>query len=112
MIEDDRLVMIDLDGFCWANPARDLGNYMAYLRWKTIRQPGRAELIAQAGRLLLSGYQSLRHLPERRWLAIYEADSMLKIAGRRFRSLTTKEWHLVPALIDGAAQALEESRIL
>ena len=107
MIEDDRLVMIDLDGFCWANPARDLGNYMAYLRWKTIRQPARAALIEQAGQLLLAGYQALRQLPDPLWLAIYEADSMLKIAGRRFRSLTTKEWHLVPALIDGANQALE-----
>jgi hypothetical protein len=108
LIEDDRLVMIDLDGFCWANPARDLGNYMAYLRWKIIRQPGRAALIEQAGRLLLAGYQAVRQLPDPLWLAIYEADSMLKIAGRRFRSLTTKEWHLVPALIDGASLALEQ----
>jgi hypothetical protein len=108
MIEDDCLVMIDLDGFCWANPARDLGNYLAYLRWKTIRQPARATLIEQAGQLLLTGYQAQRQLPDRRWLAIYEADSMLKIAGRRFRSLTTKEWHLVPALIDGASQVVEE----
>jgi hypothetical protein len=108
MIEDDRLVMIDLDGFCWSSPARDIGNYMAYLRWKTIRQPGRAALIEQAGQLLRAGYQALRQLPDPRWLAIYEADSMLKIAGRRFRSLTTKEWHLVPALIDGARHALDE----
>jgi hypothetical protein len=108
MIEDDRLVMIDLDGFCWASPARDIGNYMAYLRWKTIRQPQRAALIEQAGQMLLAGYQALRQLPDPRWLAIYQADSMLKIAGRRFRSLTTKEWYLVPALIDGANQALEE----
>ena len=107
MIEDDRLVMIDLDGFCWSSPARDIGNYMAYLRWKTIRQPGRAALIEQAGQLLRAGYQVLRQLPDPHWQAIYEADSMLKIAGRRFRSLTTKEWYLVPALIDGARQALE-----
>lgn len=108
MIEGDNLVMIDLDGFCWANAARDLGNYMAYLRWKTIRQPERTSLIAQAGRLLHTGYQELRREPESLWLAVYEADSMLKIAGRRFRSLTTKEWHLVPALIDGAIGVISE----
>ena len=108
MIEDDQLVMIDLDGFCWANPARDLGNYMAYLRWKTIRQPQRAAIIEQAGSLLKAGYSALRAMPDPMWLAIYEADSMLKIAGRRFRSLTTKEWHLVPALVDGANRSLED----
>ena len=108
MIENDQLVMIDLDGFCWANPARDLGNYMAYLRWKTIRQPQRAQIIEQAGSLLKAGYGGLRAMPEPLWLAIYEADSMLKIAGRRFRSLTTKEWHLVPALVDGALGVIKD----
>lgn len=106
MVEGERLVMIDLDGFCWSDPARDLGNYQAYLGWKRIRQPQRAALIDQAGQLVEEGYQSLRALPEPRWLAIYTSASLLKIAGRRFRSLTTKEWHLIPALLDAAAQAL------
>jgi len=98
--------MIDLDGFCWASPARDIGNYLAYLAWKRIRQPHAAELIERAGQLLREGYQALRELPDARWLAIYEAASMLKIAGRRFRSLTLKEWHLVPLLIDAAEAEL------
>jgi len=108
MIDGDGLVMIDLDGFCWASPARDIGNYLAYLGWKRIRQPQRAELIDWAGQLLREGYQALRELPDARWLAIYEAASMLKIAGRRFRSLTTKEWHLIPALLDAADRAIGE----
>jgi aminoglycoside phosphotransferase (APT) family kinase protein len=108
MIDGDGLVMIDLDGFCWASPARDIGNYLAYLGWKRIRQPQRAELIDRAGQLLREGYRALRELPDARWLAIYEAASMLKIAGRRFRSLTTKEWHLIPALLDAADRAISE----
>src|SRR5205823_6488374 len=36
MIEDDHLVIIDLDSFCWANPACDVGNFLAYLDWKEI----------------------------------------------------------------------------
>jgi hypothetical protein len=106
MIDGDQLVMIDLDGFCWASPARDIGNYLAYLAWKRIRQPQRAELIERAGQLLREGYGALRELPDARWLAIYEAASMLKIAGRRFRSLTAKEWHLIPALLGAAEQTL------
>jgi hypothetical protein len=109
MIEGERLVMIDLDGFCWSAPARDLGNYQAYLSWKRIRQPQRAALIDQASQLVEAGYQSLRELPEPGWLAIYTAGSLLKIAGRRFRSLTIKEWPLIPALLDTAAQALERA---
>jgi hypothetical protein len=106
MIEDDQLVMIDLDGFCWADPARDLGNFLAYLRWKAIRNPQQAPFIERAGRVFLDGYLTARPTPAPGWLALYQADSLLKIAGRRYRSLTAKEWHLVPQLLDSAAQSL------
>lgn len=102
MIEDGRLVMIDLDGFCWANPARDLGNFLAYLGWKAIRNLPQATFIERAGDLFLEGYQAGRPAPDPRWLTIYRAASLLKIAGRRFRSLTYKEWPLVPRLLDAA----------
>src|SRR6266704_3420403 len=41
LIEGDEPLMIDLDGLCWANPARDVGNFLAYLRWKAMREPHR-----------------------------------------------------------------------
>lgn len=107
LIQDDRLVLIDLDGFCWANPARDIGNFLAYLRWKAIRQPQRAGLIEQAGERFLEGYEAVRPGVDARWLAVCRAMSMLKIAGRRYRSLTVKEWPLVPALLDAAQLALQ-----
>jgi aminoglycoside phosphotransferase (APT) family kinase protein len=102
LIEDDRLVMIDLDGFCWAEPERDLGNFLAYLRWKAIRKPADATFIERAGQVFMEGYTSSAPAPDGRRLAIYEADSLLKIAGRRYRSLTVKEWHLVPRLVEAA----------
>lgn len=104
LIEDQRLVMIDLDGFCWADPARDLGNFLAYLVWKAIRNPRQAAFIEAAQRLFLDGYRARRPLPDQAWLAVYQAASLLKIAGRRFRSLTVKEWPLVPRLLDAACQ--------
>ncbi|MBK9713283.1 MAG: aminoglycoside phosphotransferase family protein [Kouleothrix sp.] len=107
MIEDGELVMIDLDGFCWANPARDLGNFLAYLRWKAIRKPKDADFIERVGQVFLDGYQAAGRAIDQRWLMLYTADSMLKIAGRRYRSLTAKEWHLVPRLLDGALAALD-----
>jgi hypothetical protein len=104
MIENGELVMIDLDGFCWANPARDLGNFMAYLRWKAIRKPHDAAFIERVGQLFLEGYRAAGHMIDGDWLARYTADSLLKVAGRRYRSLTAKEWHLVPLLLDAAEE--------
>jgi hypothetical protein len=107
MIEVGGLTMIDLDGFCWAEAARDVGNFLAYLRWKAIRRPDDAAFIERAGRVFLEGYQAASSALDERRLALYQAASLLKIAGRRFRSLTVKEWPLVPHLIDAA----EELRI-
>ncbi|HXF82190.1 MAG TPA: phosphotransferase [bacterium] len=102
LIEGERLVLIDLDGFCHADPARDLGNFLAYLRWKAIRRPQQEEAIARAGELFLEGYAAAGGRSDPAWLNIYRAASLLKIAGRRYRSLTVKEWPLVPLLVDNA----------
>ena len=105
LIEGDEPLMIDLDGLCRANPARDVGNFLAYLRWKSIRQPCHSSFIEAAIPSFLAGYGSVRPLPDARWTARYEAGSMLKIAGRRFQKLDVSEWALVPQLLD-EAQAL------
>ena len=105
IIQNDALVMIDLDGFCRANPARDVGNFLAYLCWKAIRQPEHAPFIEHAGQSFLKGYLETGSHIDDRWLILYQAASLLKIAGRRFRSLTFIEWPLVKHLLD-ATQAL------
>lgn len=102
MIENGALVMIDLDSFCWSDPARDIGNFLAYLRWKAIRQPQQADFIEHVGRVFLDGYLATRPAPDQRSLALFQSASMLKVAGRRYRALTVKEWHLVPRLIEAA----------
>jgi len=95
ILQGERLAMIDLDSYCWANPARDLGNFLAYLCWKAIRQPEHAVFIERAGRAFLQGYLSVQGDIDERWLSVYQAASLLKIAGRRFRSLTYREWPLI-----------------
>ena len=102
MIEHEALVLLDLDSFCWANPARDVGNFLAYLNWKAMRQPSYSTFIERARRGFLEGYSAARSTLDRDWLACYEAAAMLKICGRRFRGLTFDEWHLVPHLLDSA----------
>src|SRR5436309_1671822 len=106
LIEGDEPLMIDLDELCWANPARDVGNFLAYLRWKSIRQPRHSSFIEAAIPSFLAGYGSVLMLPDERWTARYQAGSMLKIAGRRFRKLDVSEWPLVPRLLDEARALL------
>jgi aminoglycoside phosphotransferase (APT) family kinase protein len=108
LLQGDRLAMIDLDSYCWANPARDLGNFLAYLCWKAIRQPEHAQFVERAGRAFLEGYLSVQKDIDERWLSVYQAASLLKIAGRRFRSLTFLEWPLVIHLIQAAHAAITE----
>ncbi|HEX9342968.1 MAG TPA: hypothetical protein VF995_05065 [Actinomycetota bacterium] len=104
--DTDTLVMIDLDGACRAEPARDLGNFLAYLDWKTIRRPDLVAVVGEAEGAVLAGYAAQRPLPAAERLDLCRAASLLKIAGRRYRSLATGEWHLVPALVDRAAALL------
>jgi hypothetical protein len=106
MIQGDELVMIDLDSFCRSEPERDLGNLLGYLRWKAMRQPQHASFIEAAPKHFLDGYGAVRPPPDQRRIVLYEAASLLKIAGRRFRSLTVREWPKVPHLIDTAARLL------
>jgi hypothetical protein len=108
ILQGDQLAMIDLDSYCWANPARDLGNFLAYLCWKAIRQPEHAQFVERAGRAFLEGYLSVHEDIDERWLSVYQAASLLKIAGRRFRSLTYLEWPLIIHLIQGAYSAITE----
>jgi aminoglycoside phosphotransferase (APT) family kinase protein len=108
LLQADRLAMIDLDSYCWANPARDLGNFLAYMCWKAIRQPEHAQFVERAGRAFLEGYLSVQKDIDERWLSVYQAASLLKIAGRRFRSLTYLEWPLVIHLIQAAYAAITE----
>lgn len=103
---DTDTVMVDLDGLCLADPARDLGNFLAYLRWKAIRQPLLAPFIVDAANSFLDGYGRVARLPDVSHIDVYEAASMLKIATRRFSRLDVGEWPLVPRLIEEAGELL------
>jgi hypothetical protein len=106
LIAGGELVVMDLDGFCWADPARDIANLLAYLDWKAIREPQYDSLIKEIQASFVEGYASVRSAPEGRSFALYRAASMLKIVGRRHRDLTYMEWPLIPELLDRASEVL------
>jgi hypothetical protein len=106
LLDERGLVMIDVDGFCWANPARDVGNLLAYLDWKAIRLPEHADFVERAQEAFLGGYETDRPRPAEPWLTLYRTASMLKIAGRRYRALSVDEWPFVPKLLAAARERL------
>jgi Phosphotransferase enzyme family len=101
-------VMLDLDGYCWSPPARDLGNMLAYLDWRAIRRPDDAARARAGQEALLAGYADVRPLPEPSDLALWRALTMLKIAGRRLQGLSLDEWPHLPRLIAAAARLVPE----
>lgn len=103
---DGDLAFVDLDGFCWADPARDLANALAYVEWRGIRDPGDAVLVETAMRALVDGYAARAAAPDDRRLRVYRGAALLKIAGRRLRRLAFDEWQAVPALVDRARSVI------
>ena len=100
-------VLIDLDSFCWAEPARDLGNLLAYLRWRVIRRPESAAAVAAVRVAVLAGYAGGAAAPlDTDRLRAFEAAAALKIAGRRCRRLAVEEWDRLGELVSAALDLL------
>jgi len=99
--------MIDLDSYCLAEPARDAANLLAYLRWRSIRGAAPAAAVAHVRGAFVDGYSSgSKGALNAERLRAFEAAALLKIAGRRCRSLSAHEWQHLPALIDTALDML------
>ena len=104
-------VMIDLDSYCLAEPARDAANFLAYLHWRAIRGSASPASVAHAREAFVEGYREVgKRAPDAERLRLFEAAALLKIAGRRCRSLSYREWQHLPALIDSARDMLGTAR--
>lgn len=99
--------LIDLDSYCWAEAERDLGNALAYLRWRAIRRPHAAAGAAAIAAALLDGYRrgTAPEVGVER-LAVYESAALLKVAGRRCRRLAGEEWVHLERLVAAALERL------
>ena len=117
----DRVVLTDLDGICLADPALDLGYFLAYLRPLTVwtDRPAVATWFAFAAAVFLDAYArgmlrggapprlvdaSLRRVP------LYEAALLLKIATRRPQRLNAPRVAELSAMLDDIHLCLSASR--
>lgn len=104
------LTLLDLDGLYRGDPARDVGNALAYLTWQAIRRPETGPGVKQLLGALVEGYFARGlHLDQAR-LRWWHAASLVKIAGRRYRQLATHQWPLVPLLLHEADATLVSGR--
>jgi Ser/Thr protein kinase RdoA (MazF antagonist) len=93
--DDGTIVVLDLDTYCFADPARDLANILGYLEWQGIRTPPGG----LAHEPFIEGYESTAPLPAADRMELYRAVTLLRIAGRRLRRLAFHEWQHLPALV-------------
>jgi aminoglycoside phosphotransferase (APT) family kinase protein len=92
-----RLTLIDLDRCCVADPAFDIGKFLADLRWVHL-VAGRAG-VREAQQEFLDGYVAAPSSRQVRRARIYEAVLLVKIAARRV-PLFDRRWRaLTEALI-------------
>lgn len=100
------LTLLDLDGLYRGDPARDVGNALAYLTWKAIRRPGIRPGVTQLLGALAEGYGARGLRLDQAGLRWWQAASLVKIAARRYRQLAVHQWPLVPPLLHEASAAL------
>ena len=62
--------------------------------------------MAEGRRAFRAAYRRTGDMPADDLIRTAEAISLLKIAGRRFRNLSVREWPRVPGLVDAALELL------
>jgi aminoglycoside phosphotransferase (APT) family kinase protein len=109
LIDDGMLSLLDLDTVSVSDSARDAGNALAYLSWADVRGAVPAGLAPNLNEAFLAGYAGHRRALRTQALGWWTAAAMAKIAGRRYRSLASTEWHSVPDLMSRAVMHLDSA---
>ena len=121
LVLDGAVFLVDFDQFCRADPALDLGYFLAYLRPAGLwyHRAGRRAWFEAAAEVFLSAY--LHRLAERGESAavragiagrapVYEAALLLKIAARRVNRLHSPRPGEVAAIVDEVSGLLAPAR--
>lgn len=120
MVRDGAVFLVDFDQFCLADPALDVGYFLAYLRPAGLwyRRAGRRAWFEGAADAFRTAY--LDRLAERRESAgtragiarrapVFEAALLLKIAARRANRLHSPRPGEVAAVLDEVADSLSRA---
>ncbi len=117
LLDGDQVFIVDFDGFCLADPALDVGYFLAYLRPSGLWQhrPGMRQWFEEAGAHFLQAYQEAlrKHGPGssdvtgmKERASLYEAALLFKIATRRVHRLNSPRPHELAAILEEIATCL------
>lgn len=117
LLDGDQVFIVDFDGFCLADPALDVGYFLAYLRPSGLWQHRlrMRQWFEEAAAHFIQAYQEAlrKHgrassdvagIKER--AALYEAALLFKIATRRVHRLNSPRPHELAAILDEIAACL------
>ncbi len=74
----EQLTLIDLDTLTLADPALDIGNFVAHLKEQALREKGDIKALVDAETILVDRYLTLQPQVARRSIQIYTALSLLR----------------------------------
>ena len=119
LFHSHRVFVVDFDGFCCADPALDVGYFLAYLRPSGLwyQHPGTRAWFEQAAQLFSNAYQlamlthgvsadEVRNIMQR--ARLYEAALLFKIATRRVNRLNSPRPAELSAMLQEIATCLTE----
>jgi len=118
LFHSHRVYVVDFDGFCLADPALDVGYFLAYLRPSALwyQRAGMRQWFEEAATIFRNGYQqtmvargvapaTVQGILER--TPLYEAALIFKIATRRVNRLNSPRPQELSAMLNEIAQCLE-----
>lgn len=119
LFHSHRVYVVDFDGFCLADPALDVGYFLAYLRPSALwyRRSGIRQWFEEAATVFRSSYQQamvargvapaiVQGILER--TPLYEAALIFKIATRRVNRLNSPRPQELSAMLNEIIQCLEK----
>jgi aminoglycoside phosphotransferase (APT) family kinase protein len=106
--DSGEVTLLDLDGACRGEAARDLGTALAHLTWQGVTQPSLRPALEAASSAFLAGYEAAAGRLDPAALTWWRAAALLQVAARRYRRLDVADWPLCPALIGMAARLIDQ----
>ena len=120
LFHSHRVYVVDFDGFCLADPALDVGYFLAYLRPSALwyQRPGMRQWFEEAATTFRKSYQQemeargvepeiIQGILER--APLYEAALIFKIATSRVNRLNSPRPQELSAMLNEIAQSLKEA---
>jgi aminoglycoside phosphotransferase (APT) family kinase protein len=107
----DRTVVFDWDGYGVADPARDVGRFLAALRHSALGWLGSIRVLDAAAEVFLKTYLEVGQPEVKRNLPFYEAAGCLKLAKWRPDSSDPRWYEKTEAMLDEGLRSVEQEAV-